>query len=409
MDREQAIISAVINTPNCLSRVNLEPSDFSDTNCQQIWSAITAISRKEQIDLINISEWLKNETGYDWVKTVASIARTVATPTNIENYCERVKADALQRKARSIFIQAAHSEEPNDIQKIITDLMALTKEDKNHVVTMQEAIEEAFTKIEEAYYREGVPGRQTGFESLDEYLGGYHDSDLIVIGGRPAMGKTAMMVTMINNCAAKGFFVSSEMARDQVGSRVISSNSRVPATRLRNGVHESDFAAMSSAAASYLKTQCLIYDKPGPTIEEVVHQARIAKLDKGIEVVYVDYIQKIRSRSKSNRVDEIEDVVMGLKDLARELQVPVIALAQLNRECEKRNDKRPMMSDLKGAGAIEQEADAIAFLYRDIVYNEQANENDAELIFEKNRHGPTGTIPMHFDPKTMKFSDHGGW
>ena len=108
-------------------------------------------------------------------------------------------------------------------------------------------------------------------------------------------------------------------------------------------------------------------------------------------------------------MDEIEDVVMGLKDLARELQVPVIALAQLNRECEKRNDKRPMMSDLKGAGAIEQEADAIAFLYRDIVYNEQANENDAELIFEKNRHGPTGTIPMHFDPKTMKFSDHGGW
>ena len=407
MEQEYAIISAVLKTPNRIGSVNLSADDFSDPSCATVWDAMLEVSRHSPVDLITVTEHLSKKTGQEWVATVGRMANHPSSPANLDAYLKNQHASALQRKARDICAKAAYSEGDIDVDSLTSDLMALARRDDRGLKSLKDALNEAYKALDDAVNSSGTPGIETGYASFDEFLGGYHKSDLIVIAGRPAMGKTALLISMIMKCAARAFLVSGEMASVQVGGRVISMSSGVPATQIRNGqMNCGDWPKITSGFQKALQRKCWIYDKPGPTIQEVMQSARLAKHEHDIEIVYVDYIQKIRSANKSNRVDEIEDVVMGLKDLARELEVPVISLAQVNRECEKRNDRRPVMSDLKGAGAIEQEADAIAFIYRDHVYNDNADPSDTEILWEKNRHGPTGTMRIHWSPQTMTFSDY---
>lgn len=407
MEHERAVISAVFKNPKRISLANLDPDDFSDYTCKMIWWAMLEVCRDQPIDLVTVTEWLSNNSGQDWLKAVATIANSAGIPDNIESYAKKIKAQSIERKAREICAKAAHGDEAVDLSKITSELLALSMDRETKTYTIKQTIKAAFHDIEKAYEKGGAPGIPTGFAGMDEIMGGFHNSDLIIFGGRPSMGKTAFLVSMMLKCQAPSLFISSEMSHKQVGVRLISQQSGVPATTLRNGsLNEGHWPMLNTGFQALSARSGWIYDKPNPTIQDVIQSARMARHEHGIEIVYVDYLQKLRSAGKMNRVDEIEDVAMGLKDMARELDVPVVALSQVNRECEKRPDKRPIMSDLKGAGAIEQEADAIAFLYRDHVYNEESPEEEAELLWEKNRHGPIGVMRFDWCPRTMTFSDH---
>lgn len=406
MEHEYAVISAIFKNPQRMSMVTLEPDDFSDSSCRMIWKSIQDVAREYPVDIVTVSERLARETGQNWVKVVGTIANSPGVPNHLESYCKTIQADSLQRKAREICARVAHGEGDVDLAVVTSELLALTRDRSSQTYSFRQTIAEAYNDIEAAFTNGGIPGISTGFQGIDNILGGFHNSDLVVFGGRPSMGKTAFLISLMLKCQAKSFFVSGEMAFKQVGSRLISQQSRVSATTLRNGsIQESDWPKLTAGMQALLGRSGWIYDKPNPTIQDVMQGARMARHEHGIEIMYVDYLQKIRSHGKASRVDEIEDVVMGLKDIGRELDIPVVALAQVNRECEKRPDKRPVMSDLKGAGAIEQEADAIAFLYRDHVYNDDANETEAELNWEKNRHGPIGLMRFQWCPRTMTFSD----
>jgi len=410
MQYEHAILATILNNPNKLPAVNLQFEDFVDHTCQSIFAAIQEVSKTTPVDLVSVIDFLNNKTGQDWTRSVASIANQPYSLSSIDKYVSEARENATQHTLKQICTQVAHSDEKTDIASLTKSLMDLQRTDKKWLTSGNDVLLSAFDDIQTASERDGPSGLSTGFKSIDEQLGGWHNSDLVVIGARPAMGKTALLLSLQRLCNAKSLIVSCEMARNQVGSRLISQQSGVGATKLRKAdLSEMDWQGLTNATVMLKEKEFWVYDKPGATIYEIAQQARAAKHDHGIEIMFVDYIQIIRATAEG-RVNEIEEVAMGLKNIARELDIPVVALAQVNRQCEDRQDKRPMMSDLKDSGAIEQEADAVAFLYRDWVYTEdQMKENEAELIFEKNRHGPIGTIFLDWKPQTMSFTDNAGW
>lgn len=404
---EQALIAAVMRKPSMLSTVNLSPSDFSNPTLAGIWDAIEAIAPVKPVDLITVTDYLDQTTGQDWLKSVSFVANSPCTIESLPTYESEIKAQARERVTRDVLARYLDQRSTIDVAALTSELMALdTHHSKRKIMSMAEAVSASFDKIEQAIAKGDAPGHKTGIAILDEHLGGMHDSDLYVFGGRPAMGKTAFLISIMLASPTKGFFVSGEMAIDQVGQRMISQQSKVAATKLRNGkIDESEWPMITAAMQSLLAKKVWTYDSPNPSIKEVMQKARIARHEYGVEVIYCDYLQKFTDIDAKHEREEIARSVISLKNLARELQCPVVTLAQLNRNCESRPDKRPIMSDLGGSGAIEQEPDAIGFLYRDVVYNENANPNEAELIWGKNRHGPTGYMPLHFEPKTMIFRD----
>jgi replicative DNA helicase len=408
MNYEYSTLSAIINHPNTLASVDLRSEDFTDPTCQAVYAAIQEVSKTEPVDIVTIVNFLREKTGQDWTRAVGTLANQPYSLTHVDKYVLGVKEKAQEAFLRRICAEIAHSEEKPDITALTKSLMDLQRTDRKWLTSGQDCLMSAFDDIQRANESGGAIGLRTGFKSLDDQLGGWHQSDLVVIGARPAMGKTALLLSMARMCSGRSLIVSCEMARNQVGARLISQASGVGARNLRTGeLSDMDWQGLTNATVLLKDKPFWVYDKPGATIYEIAQQARAAKHDHDIEIMFVDYIQIIRATAEG-RVNEIEEVAMGLKNIARELDIPVVALAQVNRQCEERADKRPMMADLKGSGAIEQEADVVAFLYRDWVYTEE-KENEAELILEKNRHGPIGTIFLEWTPKTMTFSDNGGW
>jgi replicative DNA helicase len=411
MNYEYSILSAIINQPNILAAVNLTPDNFQDPTCRTIYQAINELVKTTPLDLVTLVNYLDNETGQSWIKSVGTIANTPHSPKHIQNYVSEVRENGSQAILRQICTDILYSDKRVDIAQITRSLMDLQNTDRNWLTSGHDSLMDAFQEIQDAY--DGVnQGITTGFKSIDESLGGWHNSDLVVIGARPAMGKTALLLSLQRMCNERSLIISCEMSQKQVSKRLMSQQSGVGASRLRTPrkMEGIEWEKLSIGCAQ-LKDHApyWVYDKPGATVHEIAQQARAAKHDHDIKIMFVDYIQIIRAQSDS-RVNEIEEVTMGLKNIARELDIPVIALAQVNRQCEERQDKRPMMSDLKGSGSIEQESDVVGFLYRDFVYSQDnMKENEAELILSKNRHGPIGTIYLDWNPKTMTFTDNGGW
>jgi len=409
MNFEQSLLSAVFKSPRAINKIDLNPKDFSNGNFGFLYQAILDVSKSTPVDIVTVSDHLKKKTGQDWVRLIGKVASSSSSVENIKTYCDHIKSESIQRQARFLCNNAALSSDDVDINSLISDLMRLNKTNKNYLKNSKQMLKESFQKIDDIYNQGGgLTGMSTGYCSLNDKLGGWHNSDLIVVGARPAMGKTALLISMMLRCAGKPLMISAEMASGQIGDRILSQQSKVSATKIRRAQLENhDWNCLSNATDTLAGKEIWVYDKPGVTLQDIYQVSRALRHDEGINLILVDYLQKIRGTNRSNRVDEIEEIAIGLKDLARELDCPVIALAQVNRECEKRNDKRPIMSDLKGAGAIEQEADSIAFLYRDSVYNQNQNDQSgvAELRWEKNRHGPTGLINLHWDCQTMSFSD----
>jgi replicative DNA helicase len=410
--------------PDAFDRVGdkLTEDDFYRRDHRLIYRAIGDLSRRGQpFDAVTVGEWFEANGLSEMIAGGAyliDLASNTPSAANIAAYAKIVRDKSILRQAIDIgsqLVETAFKPNGSDSASILDDairaLMALHKAEESHEHTLKAAVSAAFAKAQEASEAGGkLMGIPTGIPKVDARLGGWNDSDLILIGARPAMGKTALMVNFADAAAAAGHtvgVVSGEMSALQYGQRAISMSSNVPAELMRNGqFKEEDWPKLQAAARLLNSRQMRLYDRSAPTIEEVQRVARRWRQELGIGILYIDYLQRIRVRGMSNRAEEVGEAARCLKDLARDLNIPVVCLAQVVRAVEVREDKRPGAGDLANSDEATREADQILMLYRDEVYNDNTSERGlAELNCEKNRHGPTGQFILRFDGPTMTFSD----
>src|SRR5690606_28245572 len=287
----------------------------------------------------------------------------------------------------------------------VGDLMALSQAEPSCEFTLRQAIKLAWDDAQVAYEADGrLRGIPTGYAKVDNRLGGWHAGDLVFIGARPSVGKTALMVNLALNAGKAGHscgIISGEQSAMQLGQRSLSVDSRVPAEVMRNGRFEDEhWPKLSNSMARLVEQRIRILDRSAPALDEIVRVARKWKREHGLSILFVDYLQRIRFKGAQNRIEEVSEVARGLKTLARDLEIPVVCLPQVKAEVDRRPDKRPGLGDIANSDEATREADQIAFLYRDEVYNPESQDRGlAELNFEKNRHGPTGQFRLRFDGK----------
>jgi len=289
--------------------------------------------------------------------------------------------------------------------------MALQKTEARAEFNIKQVLKSAYEEAQRA--RElgsTIPGIPTGLNRLDYVLGGWHDSDLVVVGARPAMGKTALLLNFLVSCKVKCGFISAEQPMQQIGARLLSLKSKVAAEKMRSGrFHADDYGRLASAIEDLSDRTIQVYDRSSPTIADVNRIARKWKHECGIRILFVDYIQRIKSVQtgrNANKSERVGEVVQGLKNLARDLEMPVVALAQVAREVDKREDKQPGMGDLSDSSEIEKEADQVITLYRPHVHDESADKALAILSIEKNRHGQTGIVKAAWIAESMRFENY---
>jgi replicative DNA helicase len=377
------------------------------------------------IDLLTITDQLTKAAALDkagGTAYLASIVDQIHTAANIQNYARIVREKSTLREVigRSTqIVQEAYEEgEQVDefldrIEHIIFDISE--KRASNSLMPLSEVVREGFKIIEKIYdSKDVVAGTPTGYHELDKLLTGLQNSDLMIIAGRPSMGKTAFALNIAQNIAIRAHkpvaIFSLEMSRVQLAMRMLCSEARVDSSKLRTGgsLTEEDWIRLTRAAGELSDAQVFIDDTAQVSALEMRAKARRLKASRGLGLVIVDYLQLMRSHSarSESREREISEISRSLKAMAKELDVPVIALSQLNRAVETRENKRPMMVDLRESGAIEQDADVIAFIYRDEVYNPETQEQGvAEIIIGKHRNGPTGTAKLAFLNNYTRFEN----
>lgn len=412
---EHNVISTALQKPELTTGSELRPEYFTDTTLSNVWSTIQCkMSQGELINFVLIANEMKNQTGQDYVKLLGEICRNALPATNSETFNNYVSVLAENHRERAALAACEGLKENIGkggalaIDACIRDLMALSAENKKYAHTTKEILRSAVEEIQQAWECKGLVGLPTGLNVLDEQLGGFHKSDLIILGARPSLGKTALMINFMVNGGNKVGCISSEQSAAQLGMRCISLQSTVSLHDMRLAKYKEEENSFITQAVSTLSDrQIYVNDRPGINILEIQRQAREWVQKYGIQILFVDYLQKINpSMNHNTKADAVGEVAIGLKNLAKELNIPVVALAQVNRSVESRTDKRPMSSDLKDCGIIEQEADVIAMLYRDEVYNDNTDQKGiAEINIEKNRSGPIGDLKCMFDKKTLRFTD----
>jgi len=410
---ENAVIGALLADSRKLIDIDLSASHFENVNLGLVFDCIKSMANRGDVaDLFTVSDELSKTYNKDWITYLATVQSSTAGASLLKEYSKHIKRYSVERNAKQIagdMISAVQSEGMTAVDTAIKSLMALGRETKKTTYTMKEALRAVNDNLTERIANGGgLSGITSGLEGLDELLGGFQDTDLIVIGARPAMGKTALMLNLIlNGNVASGFF-SSEMAAMQGAMRMISTMGRVNAGKLRNAdMGEHEWAGYTAGVGILQPRPIFIDDQSKPTIDDVQRQARIWKQENDIKCLHVDYIQRIDAMDKrAPKHLQVEEVAQGLKSLAKELQIPVIALAQVNRNVETRSNKRPNMGDLKDSGSVEQEADQIMMLYREEVYDKETNDKGiAELSVEKNRHGQIGGVRLSWEAQYMKFDN----
>jgi replicative DNA helicase len=411
---ERTVLGAVLLDNSQLAQIAVGSADFHSVAHQQIFEAIKRLVAGGKVcDALTVAELLESETGRkEWLQVTAGMVRECLAPSNAPAYAAVVRRESIARQAAGIAERLKLSPSQEQIDATIRELMALSSAQKDFVCHQLEAMQEAVDLMSES--SEGkLPGVKTGVHDLDDCLGGFHDEDLIVVAARPAMGKTAFMLNV--SCAAECAIgvISGEQGRAQVGMRLISINGALSLHRMRTGALSNDEWRRVSGVMSKAKDKPLwLYDKPAPTIDEVIRQARAWKFDRDIGILLVDYLQKLRGGSGENFRLQVADIATRLKDLARELKIPVVVLAQVNREVEKRPmgtdgmGRMPYMADIAECGVIEQEADQVITLYRPEVYDDSPQlKGLAFANICKNRHGPVGHKSMAWRGEYLQFGD----
>lgn len=429
LEAETSVLGAVLLENEALNRVLeiLKEDDFYRNAHRRIFSAILHLyEHSEPVDLITLSEVLKTRGELDdvgGVEYLNSLVNGVPTAANISYYAKIIKEKALLRKlinrtteivSQSYSISGEVDEFIDQAERTIFEI----SEDRVRpsFYPIKDLIKSSFKTIERLYEkRQLITGVPTGFQRLDELTSGLQPSDLIIIAGRPSMGKTALALNIAQNASVQAAIpaaiFSLEMSKEQLALRMLCSEAKVDAHRLRGGfLSESDWPKLTRAAGSLSEAPLFIDDTPGLSALEMRAKTRRLKIEHNLGLVIVDYLQLMRGRARADsREQEISDISRSLKALAKELSIPVIALSQLNRRVEERGDKRPQLSDLRESGAIEQDADVILFLYREEVYNKsEENRGKAELIIGKQRNGPTDKVDLAFLDKYTRFENLSG-
>lgn len=424
IEAEQSILGSMLLDSIAINTASeyLKGKDFYSSVHKEIYETILAMfNRNEPVDLVTLSEELKNRGTLEEIGGVpylADLTNIVASVANVKSYCKIVlDKSILRRLIRSsdqVIAQAYSSEEDvnyilSEAEKTIFDISQ--GRDKESFSPLNEVLLESFTQIEQrAAHKGDLTGLSTGFIDLDKKLSGMQKSDLILLAARPSMGKTALAINIavnaaIHNDARVGIF-SLEMSKEQLVQRMIASVAQVGLGKVINGnLSEEEWLDVIGAMAPLSQADIHIDDTAGLTLLEMRAKTRRLAIEKPVDLILIDYLQLMESDGRrENRQQEISAISRGLKALAREIDCPVLALSQLSRAPEQRPNHRPMLSDLRESGAIEQDADVVMFLYRDDYYNEDSEfQNIGEVIISKHRNGPTGTVELAWMPEFTKF------
>ena len=431
IDAEQAVLGGLMLAPDALDKVadRLTEGDFYRKDHRLIWRAITELGNKGMpCDAITLGDWFEANGLAEMVggaSYLIELANATPSAANIGAYADIVREKSVLRQlidAGVSITEDGYRPEGQGVQEVLEKaeqrvfkIAESGARGRKDLVSVRDALKDAFRLLHERYENKGqLTGISTGFSDLDELTSGLQPSDLIIVAARPSMGKTAFAVNIAESAALRGkkavVIFSMEMSASQLAFRLISSVGRIHQQHLRNGdLSEEDWPRVTNAISLLSEAKIFIDDTPG--LSPVELRARARRLHRehgGLGLIVIDYLQLMQvPGNKENRATEISEISRSLKGLAKELNVPVIALSQLNRSLEQRADKRPMMSDLRESGAIEQDADVIMFIYRDEYYNkESADKGLAEIIIGKQRNGPTDMVKLTFLGHYTKFENY---
>ncbi|WP_018130444.1 replicative DNA helicase [Effusibacillus pohliae] len=424
IEAEQAVLGAVLIEPDALTVVSeiLKPEDFYRTSHQKIFEGMIEVAENgEPVDIVTLTAHLQ-DTGQleevGGVSYLATLANTVPTAANADYYANIVKEKAVVRRLIKVATQIAASgyEGTDDVAGLLDEAERRIAELSNEKITrgftpIKDILLTTFERIEFLYsHKGGVTGIPSGYPDLDRLTSGFQKSDLIIVAARPSVGKTAFSLNIAQNVAVRAgvpvAIFSLEMSKEQLVQRILCAEATIDAGKMRTGfLDDDDWPKLTMAVSTLAEAPIFIDDTPGITVTEIRAKCRRLQQEHGLGMILIDYLQLIQGRGKSdNRQQEISDISRNLKMIARELDVPVIALSQLSRSVEQRQDKRPMLSDLRESGSIEQDADIVAFLYRDDYYDpESERKNIIEIIIAKQRNGPTGKVELVFLKNFNKF------
>ena len=429
LEAEESILSAILVDNNTLLEILeiLSPEDFYRSAHQKIFSAISELfSRNEPVDLVTLTNILREHDRLEEIGGAAYLANlvdTVPLAVNAQYYAKIVYDKACLRRLieKTNSIAKRCFEDRGDVDDVIdfaeTSIFEISENKiRPTFYPIGKIIESNIDVLEE---RQGnralVTGVATGFTKLDELTAGLQKSDLVIMAGRPGMGKTALALNIAKNAAVDAnipvAIFSLEMSKEQLSLRMLSSEARIDSSRLRRGfISQDDWIKITDSAGVLSQSPIFIDDSPNITALEIRAKSRRLKMEKNIGLIVIDYLQLMKGRVSAERRDlEISEISRSLKALAKELDLPVVALSQLNRKLEERSDKRPQLSDLRESGALEQDADVVAFLYRDELYNKDENnpnKGKAELIVSKQRNGPTGFAILTFLDTYTRFENY---
>lgn len=426
LEAERAVLGAIMMDNETVYTVMeiLEPSAFYQPSHRLIFSTMLDLSeRGDPIDIVTLVDRLRSAGNLDQAggpDYIPTLADEVPTSAGVANYAKIVREKAVLRNLIETSTEIVQDcfDSPGDVDQLLDEaerrIFSISEERiRSGFLSMKEIVKSSFKTIESLYEKkEHVTGVPTGFADIDELTSGFQPSDLIIIAGRPSMGKTALCLNIAQYASMEKQLTvavfSLEMAKEQLVLRMLCSEARIDAHRLRSGfLGQTDWPKLSTAAGKLADSSIYIDDTPAITSMEMRAKTRRLKADKGLDLVIVDYLQLMSGRGRSDsREQEISEISRSLKALAKELGVPVVALSQLNRGVESRMDKRPILADLRESGAIEQDADVIIFIYRDEVYNKESMEKGiAEIIIGKQRNGPVGTRKLTWLDKYTRFED----
>jgi replicative DNA helicase len=433
LDAEASILGGVLLRNEVLSQLDtIEVEDFYDHRHKVVFAAIRALeATSKPIDVVTLENEIAKSGKLEAIGGMAflgELALRVPTPDNVIHYAEIVTDKHQARKlmlASGEILERGYDDniEVRDyLDEAEGKIFEVTqRRDKTGPEPLKGLIKKVFSSLDERFASpDGITGVPTGFSDLDQKTAGLQPTELIILAARPAMGKTAFAMSLAQNAAISGgwpvLVFSLEMSSTQLAERMLCSEARVDSSALRRGqLQRQDMTNLTYAANTLSRAPILIDDSPALSLREVRARARRFRSnrelfgEKKTGLIVIDYLQLMRGSpqaQKASREQEISEISRGLKSLAKELQCPVLALSQLNRSLEQRTDKRPQLSDLRESGAIEQDADVILFIYRDVVYNKEAeNPNIAEVILGKNRHGSIGTVETHFEGRFTRFEN----
>jgi replicative DNA helicase len=426
LEAEQSVLGSILLEPEALSRVLevMTGDDFYRDSHRKIFDAMLSLYQKgTPVDLITLTEILQTKGQLEDIggaSYLTSLTDAIPSAIHVDVYARIIREKSLLRRlinrTTEIASKSYHfSGEAEDLLDEAEKAIFEISEAKINplVYPLSDVIKDSFGTIEQLYdQREKIIGVPSGFSKLDKLTSGFQNSDLIIIAGRPSMGKTAFALNIARNAAVDHevpvVIFSLEMSRQQLAIRLLCSEARVDSNQVRTGFFgEREWSKLTAAAGALSEAPIFIDDSPTMTVLQMRAKARRLKMEKALGLIVIDYLQLMKGREgMERREQEISEISRSLKGLAKELNIPVIALSQLNRRPEGRDDKKPVLADLRESGAIEQDADVICFIFREEMYEENPKQKGiAEILLRKHRNGPTGSVSLKFWNEYTRFDD----